>query len=121
MVMGFGSGRLPEVPDPTKIAQSGAEMVKAAAQGGIGVGVDIAEGIHEALFQTVEGTAHLLSSNVTEIVSILKRDINTGKTTIDKVRGDIDRACSSVLSQVDQTIGGEIVRKFKSEVERQLR
>jgi len=114
-------GRLPDVPDPTKIAASGAEVVKTFAQGGVGVGMDIAEGMRQALFQSIEGGARVMDEGVKGVVSVIKRDVEIGKSTIEKVRGDIDRACNTVLSQVDQAIGGEVVRKFKSEVEKQLR
>ena len=114
-------GRLPDIPDPTKIAQAGAEVAKAVGQGGVAVGVDLAEGIRQALFQTIEGGAGVIDQSVKGIVGIVKRDVDTGKTTIDKVRGDIDQACNKVLSQVDQAVGGEVVRKFKSEIEKQLR
>mgnify|MGYP001606998679 CR=1 FL=1 len=114
-------GRLPNVPDPTKIAQSGAEAVKAVGQGALGVSSDIVAGVEQILFITIENGIHSLSGGASDIARIIKSDIDTGKTTMDKVRGDIDRACNSVLSQVDQAVGGEIIRKFKSEIERQLR
>ena len=113
--------RLPDVPDPTKIAQSGAEAAKAVAQGVVGVGVDVAAGVEQILFNTIEGSIHALAGGAAEVVNMVKGDISAGKTTIEKVRSDIDRAGNSVLSQVDQAIGQEVVRKFKSEVEKQLR
>lgn len=113
--------KLPDVPDPTKIAQSGAEAVKAVAQGAVGAGFDVAAGVEQILFNTIEGSIRALAGGATEIVSMVKGDVNAGKTTIEKVRSDIDQAGNRVLSQVDQAIGQEIVRKFKSEVERQLR
>jgi len=113
--------RLPDVPDPTKIAKSGSEVVKAIAQGGVGVGVDLIVGAEQILFNTIEGTIGAVTSGVRELINMAKSDINLGKTTAERVRADIDQACNSVLSQVDQTIGGEVVRKFKSEVEKQLR
>ena len=114
-------GRLPQVPDPTKIAQSGAEVVKVIAQGSVGVGVDIATGIEQILFNTIDGGINTLKDGASSVARIIKSDIDAGRTTMDKVRRDIDQACNSVLSQVDQAVGGEIVRKFKSEVESQLR
>ena len=121
MFMPGGFGGAPNVPDPTKIAQSGAEMAKAIAQGGVAVGIDVAAGVQQILFNTIDKSINSLASGARDIADIVKSDVSTGKTTIDKVRGDIDQACNSVLSQVDQAIGGEIVRKFKSEIERQLR
>jgi len=114
-------GRLPNVPDPTKIAGSGAEVAKAMATGGVSVSMDIAEGMRKVLFQSIEGGARTMDSMVKEVVATIKADVEAGKTTVENVRRDIDQAASSVLSQVDQAVGGEIVRKFKSEVEKQLR
>jgi len=113
--------RLPDVPDPTKIAQAGAELAKVVSHGAVDVGVDVAEGLRQILFQTVEGGVKEVDQTIKEVVSIVKRDVETGKTTVDKVRMDVDRTFSSLRSQVDQAIGGEVVRKFKSEIERQLR
>ena len=114
-------GSLPDVPDPTRVAASGADAVKSLGKGVVDVGQDIAAGVEQILFNTIEGGVSALRDGAYDVVQLVRKDINTGKTTVEKVRGDIDRACNSVLSQVDQTIGGEIVRKFKSEVERQLR
>jgi len=114
-------GRLPDVPDPTKIAQAGAETAKTIAQGGVGVGTDIAAGIEQILFNTIERSINSLKDGASDIVKIIRSDIDTGRTTVEKVRGEIDRVGNSVLSQVDQAIGGEVVRKFKAEVEKQLR
>jgi len=122
MVMAFmGRGGLPDVPDPTKIVKSGADAAKAIVQGGVGAGMDIADGTKQILFQTVEGGAKVMYDGIGGLVNVIKRDVETGKTTIERVRGDIDSACNSVLSQVDQAVGGEIVIKFKREIERQLR
>ena len=114
-------GSLPDVPDPTKIAKSGAEVMKAVAQGGVGVSMDVADGIRQSLLQTVEGGAGVIDQGVKGVIGIVKQDVETGRTTMNRMRGEIDRVCNSVLSQVDQSIGGEVVRKFKSEVEKQLR
>ena len=114
-------GTFPDIPDPTRIAKSGSEAVKAVAQGGIGIGVDIATGAEQILFNTIDGSVGALSRGIADIVNIAKVNIRAGRTTAEKVRSDVDRACNSVLSQVDQAIGGEIVRKFKSEIEKQLR
>jgi len=114
-------GSLPDIPDPTKITKSGAEMAKAVATGGLSVSMDVAEGVRKVLFQTVEGGARTVDGAVREVVGIAKANIDTGKSTMESIRRDIDQACNSVLSQVDQAVGGEIVRKFKSEIERQLR
>jgi len=113
--------RLPDVPDPTKIANSGADVVKAMATGGLSVGMDIAEGVRKVLFQSVEGGVGVMYEGVKGVVNIAKANVDTGKSTMENVRRDIDQACNSVLSQVDQAVGGEVVRKFKSEVEKQLR
>ena len=113
--------RLPDVPDPTKIASGGADVVKAMATGGLSVSMDIAEGVRKVLFQSVEGGVGVLSDGVRGVVAIAKANVDTGKSTMENVRRDIDQACNSVLSQVDQAVGGEIVRKFKSEIEKQLR
>ena len=113
-------GRLPNVPDPTKIAGSGVEVAKAMATGGVSVSMDIADGMRKILFQTVEGGARTIDGAVKEAVNTIKANVDTGKATVESVRRDIDQAANSVLSQVDQAVGGEIVRKFKSEVERQL-
>lgn len=113
--------RMPDVPDPTKIAQSGVEVVKAIAQGGVGVGIDIVAGVEQILFNTIEGSITALSSGAKEIVRMAQANVSTGKATAEKIRADVDRAASTVLTQVDSAIGGEVVRKFKSEIERQLR
>ena len=118
MVIG---SKLPDIPDPTKIASSGAEIAKAVGQGVTAVGVDVVAGVEQILFNTIERSIGALASGAKEVASIAKTNIDTGKTTADSVRRDIDQACNSVLSQVDRTVGGEIVRKFKSEVEKQLR
>lgn len=114
-------GRLPDIPDPTKIAGSGAEVAKAIATGGLSVSMDIAEGVRKVLFQSVEGGVRVGDNTVKEVVNTIKANVDAGKATMESVRRDIDQACNSVLSQVDQAVGGEIVRKFKSEIERQLR
>ena len=114
-------GRLPDIPDPTKIADAGAKVVQSVAKGGVDIGMDIAAGVEQILFNTVEGGLRSLESGASDIINLVRQDIATGRTTFDKVRADVDRACNSVLSQVDQALGQEIVRKFKSEIERQLR
>jgi len=82
--------------------------------------MDIADGMRKILFQSVEGGARTVDSMVKEVVSTIKADVEAGRTTVESVRRDIDQAASSVLSQVDQAVGGEVVRKFKSELERQF-
>lgn len=114
-------GRLPDVPDPTKIAGSGASVAKSLATGGVSVGMDIAEGVRKVLFQSIEGGTRTVDGAVKEVVGIVKANIETGKTTIESVRRDIDQAADSVLSQVDRAVGQEVVGKFKSEIEKQLR
>ena len=114
-------GRLPDIPDPTKIVGSGAEIAKAVATGSLSVGMNIAEGVRKILFQSVEGGVRVGDNTVKEVVNTIKANVDAGKATMESVRRDIDQACNSVLSQVDQAVGGEIVRKFKSEIERQLR
>ena len=114
-------GGVPDIPDPTRIAKSGADIVKVLAQGGLGVGMDVADGVRQVLFQSIEGGVKVMYDGVGGLVGIIKRDVETGKTTMEKVRSDIDSACNSVLSQVDQVVGGEIVTKFKREIEKQLR
>ena len=114
-------GRLPDVPDPTKIAGAGAEIAKAMATGGVAVSSDIAEGVRKLVTLTVEGSATEADRLAKGIISIIKANLDTGKVTVESVRRDIDTALNSVKSQVDQAVGGEIVRKFKSEIEGQLR
>jgi len=114
-------GGAPNVPDPSQIVKSGAEVAKAIATGGVSVGMDLAEGVRKVLFQTVEGGARTVDGAVKEVVNIAKANIEAGKATIESVHRDIDQACNSVLSQTDQAVGQEVVRKFKSEVERRLR
>jgi len=121
MVMSIVGGRLPSVPDPTVVAKSGADVAKAIATGGLSVGMDIAEGVRKVLFQSVEGGVGVMYEGVKGIVNIARVNVDTGKSTMESIRRDIDQAANSVLSQVDQAVGGEVVRKFKSEVERQLR
>ena len=113
--------RLPDVPDPTKIAGAGAEAVKAIATGGVSVGMGMVEGITKILFQTVGGGAKTIDQAVTNVIDLAMVNIGVGKATGESIRRDLDQACNKVLSQVDQAVGGEIVRKFKSEVEKQLR
>jgi len=113
--------RLPDIPDPTKIAGSGAEAAKAVAQGVVGIGQDLAAGVEQILFNTIERGLRSLESGASDIVNLVQQDIATGRTTLDRVKIDIDQICNNVLRQVDQTVGQEIVRKFKSEIERQLR
>lgn len=114
-------GRVPDVPDPTKIASAGAEVAKAVGQGIVNAGMDIAAGVEQILFNTIERGIGTLQSGASDIVKLVREDVRTGKTTVEKVRSDVDQACNKVLSQVDQAIGQEVVRKFKAEVERQLR
>ena len=114
-------GKLPDVPDPTKIAGSGAEVAKSLATGGVSVGMDIAEGVRKVLFQSIEGGTRTVDGAVREVMSTVKANVETGKATIESIRRDIDQAANSVLSQVDQAVGQEVVRKFKSEIEKQLR
>ena len=116
----MGSG-LPDIPDPTKIAVSGAAVAKAIVTGGVSVSMDIAEGMRKVLFQSVEGGAKTMDGAVREVVNTIKANIEAGKATVESVRRDIDQAATSVLAQVDQVAGQEIVRKFRSEVERRLR
>jgi len=114
-------GRLPDIPDPTKIASSGAEAAKAAIEAIAGAGADIAKGVEQILLDTIGDSIDTLSDVARDVVKVAKKDIDTGRTTIEKVRLDIDRAANRVLSQVDQALGQEIVRKFKSEIERHLK
>ena len=112
---------LPQVPDPSILAKSGADSVKAVAEGLVGVGIDIAAGVEQILFNTIERSINSLQSGAKDIVQIVKSDIDTGRTTVERVKSDIDRAASTVLQQVDRGIGQEVVNKFKNEVEKQLR
>ena len=122
MVMAFmGRGGIPDIPDPTKIAGAGAETAKSVVTGGVSVGMDIAEGFRKLLTQSTDGGIKTVEGAVREMVNTLKADIEIGKTTIEAVRRDIDQACNSALSQLDQGIGREVVLKLKSEVEKQLR
>lgn len=114
-------GMLPEVPDPTKIAQSGVEAVKSLVNGGINAGIDLADGFRKILVQSVEGGATEVDQTVKSLINMAKANLDIGKSTFESVRRDIDSALTSVISQVDKAIGGEIVRKFKSEVEKRLR
>ena len=114
-------GQLPNVPDPTKIAGGGAEVAKAIVTGGVSVGMDVAEGFRKVLVQSTEGGIKTVDGAVREVVATLKANIDAGKTTVESIRRDIDQVATSVLSQTDQVVGQEIVRKFKTEVERQLR
>ena len=120
MIIPIG-GQLPNVPDPTEVAKAAAEAAKAMAKGGVDIGADIAAGVEQILFNTIEGGLRSLESGASDIVNLVQADVATGRTTFDKVRRDVDQACNSVLSQVDRGLGQEIVRKFKSEVERLLR
>lgn len=114
-------GFAPDVPDPTKIAGAGVEAIKAVAKGGVGVGIDIASGVEQILFNTIEGGIRSLQSGASDIASIIKRDVDLGKTTFDRARQEIERTCDNVLTQVDRAIGEEVVRKFKREVEKQIK
>ena len=114
-------GGIPDVPDPTKIVKSGTEAAKATAQGVVGIGVDVAAGVQQILFNTIEGAIGAISDGARDLTNIIKTDVNIGKATAENVRRDIDMACNAVLTHVDQGIGAEVVRKFKSEVERRLR
>ena len=115
------AGRLPNVPDPTVIAGAGVEAIKGVMKGGVGVGTDIAVGIEQILFNTIEGGVNSLKEGASSVVRIVRNDVQSGKTSVEKILSEIDRAGNNVISQVDRGIGQEVVRKFKSEVERLLR
>ena len=111
----------PEVPDPTKIVSAGAEIGKAVGQGAVSVGVDIAEGLKGIAFGTVEGGRQTIDQAVKNLVGLVKADLDTGRTTVDKVRRDIDQSLNTIRTQFDQAIGQEVVTKFKRQVEGFLR
>lgn len=113
--------RTPELPDPARIASAGAEAGKAVGQGVVDVGVDIADGLKNIAFGTVEGGRRTVDQAVTSLVDIVKSDIEAGRTTVEKVRRDIDQSLNAVRTQVDQAIGQEVVTKFKRQVEQFLR
>ena len=115
-----GLGRAPNLPDPTKIANSGVSSVKAIVNGGLDAGADVVAGAEQILFNVVSGSIDVVEDGASSLVRMAQRSIDEGRTTVGKVRSDVARACDTVLSQVDQAVGGEIVRKFKSEVDRLL-
>ena len=108
----------PEVPDPTKIVSAGAEVGKAVGQGVVSVGVDIAEGLRSIAFATVEGGRQTVDQAVKNLLDLVRPDIDSGRTTVDNVRRDIDQSLSTIRTQFDQAIGQEVVTKFKRQVER---
>ena len=112
---------LPQVPDPTKIANSGVNAAKAVAKGAQGVGENIFAGAHQILFNTSFGLLNTIHSTAKELAALAQSDIQTGVNTVEGVMSQIDRAGNELVRELDQAIGGEIVRKFKSEVERYLR
>ena len=117
----FLGGGAPDIPDPTRIAGAGAETAKAVVTGGVSVGMDVAEGFRKIALQTVEGGVRIVDQGVKGVVDICKANIETGKSTVESIRRDIDQSCNSVLTQLDQGIGKEVVLKLKREVEKQLR
>ena len=114
-------GKLPDIPDPTKTVVGGIEVAKAIVTGGVSVSMDVAEGMRKVLFQSVEGGTKTIDGAVREVVNTIKANIEAGKATVESVRRDIDQAAASVLTQADQVVGQDIVRKFKAEVEKQIR
>jgi len=110
----------PQVPDPTVVAKSGADSVKAVAQGVIEAGNDIASGVEQILFNTAVDGVGTLSTVAKDIVKTLKNGIDTGRNTVNKVKGDIDQAVNRVQQDVDQGLGQEVVKKFITEVDKQL-
>ena len=114
-------GQPPSVPDPTKIARSGQVAASAVAKGAMSVGSDLTGGIENILFNTIGAAIKSLERGATDLVGIIKSDVDSGRRTVDQVMGEVDRTANEVLRQVDEGIGQEVVSKFKQEVERQLR
>jgi len=85
----------PEVPDPTKIVSAGAEAGKAVGQGVVSVGADIAEGLKSIVFSTIEGGSQTVDQAVKNLVGLIKADLEAGRTTVDKVRRDIDQSLNT--------------------------
>ena len=118
-------GRLPDLPNLGSGAKMLAEGIKGLAEGSAKAGEDLVGGVEEILLGTGEEFAEILNNignNAAKgAIKLIRRDLKAGKVTMEQIRGDVTKAIDSAVRGVDQAVGREIIEKFKSEIERQLR
>ena len=112
---------LPQLPDPTKIVDSGAEIAKATVTHGASVGLTIADAFRKMVMDTAKGTTVTVDRTVKDVVALIEANLNTGKSTVEQVLRELETAADNVRNQVDRGFGDEVVRKIKREIENIVR
>ena len=116
-----GMSGLPDVPDPTKVANSIAEGAKIVADQATLIGQSLVEGVSKIAVTGIKGAMVTTDHVAKDFITGVESAVSTGKATADTIKGAFKSTAEGLRNQVDQGIGGEVVRKFKSETERMLR
>lgn len=115
------SNQLPDVPDPTKIANSVAEGAKIVADQVAVVGQAVVEGFGKVVVTSTKGAIASADHVAKDIISGVEANISTVRATGETVKRALQSTAEGLRSQVDAGIGGEVVRKLQKEIEKVAR
>ena len=118
--MALGNG-LPDVPDPTKVANSFAEGAKMTFDKATVIGQSIVTCATDIALNTVRGMMATADHVAKDVVSGAEADVATVRSTSERIKTALQSTAEGLRAQVDEGIGGEVVRKFKREFEKVFR